>query len=100
QFVFNRFGERRPKQYCRFLGSRSMLEHTAARAAAVCSRENIVTVIGRGHGRYLKEQRAPLPGLVIEQPCNRDTAPGIFLPLSYVMAADPEATVLVFPSDN
>ena len=32
EFVFDRLGERRPKQYCRLLGERSMLEHTIGRA--------------------------------------------------------------------
>ena len=41
-----------------------------------------------------------MPGRVIEQPANRDTAAGILLPLTYVMAENPEATVAIFPSDH
>jgi mannose-1-phosphate guanylyltransferase len=37
---------------------------------------------------------------VILQPSNRETAAGIFLGLSYVRAHDPQATVLIFPSDH
>jgi mannose-1-phosphate guanylyltransferase len=37
---------------------------------------------------------------VLLQPANRDTAPGIFFPLTYVRAADPDATVAIFPSDH
>jgi mannose-1-phosphate guanylyltransferase len=34
------------------------------------------------------------------QPENRDTAAGIFLPLTYVRARDPGATVVIYPSDH
>jgi mannose-1-phosphate guanylyltransferase len=34
------------------------------------------------------------------QPENRDTLPGIFLPLTHVYARDPNATVVIYPSDH
>ena len=34
------------------------------------------------------------------QPANRDMGPGVFLPLTYVRAADPDATVAIYPSDH
>jgi mannose-1-phosphate guanylyltransferase len=94
------YGQARPKQYCAFLGGRSMLDHTLARAAAASGAERIITVIGAGHSRYLAQSGASLPGRVIEQPVNRDTAAGILLPLTYVMAENPAATVGIFPSDH
>ncbi|MBI5201276.1 MAG: NTP transferase domain-containing protein [Elusimicrobia bacterium] len=94
-------GEATPKQYCEFTGGRSMLEHTAERASGVVSPNRMVTVIGRGHWRYLeRHRRQTVPGLVVEQPMSRDTGPGVFLPLTYVLALDPQATVAVFPSDH
>ena len=39
-------------------------------------------------------------GRVVMQPANRDTAPGIFLALAHIRAADPGASVVVFPSDH
>lgn len=77
-----------------------MLEHALDRAAAASGTKRIVTVIGAGHSRYASESVACFPGRVIEQPVNRDTAPGIFLPLTYIMAEDPDATVAIFPSDH
>jgi mannose-1-phosphate guanylyltransferase len=74
-----------------------MLEHTLDRARKVVDPQRIVTVVGRGHRAFLSSQ---IPGLVIEQPHNRDTVPGIFLPATYIMAADPSATVFIFPSDH
>lgn len=76
-----------------------MLEHSLDRAATASGPDRIVTVIGAGHSRHLAAS-CGLPGRVIEQPANRDTAPGILLPLTYVMAADAEASVAIFPSDH
>lgn len=94
-------GGDRPKQYCTFVGSRSMFQHTLDRACSVVSEEHIVTVIGRGHRKFLAESaQENLPGVVLEQPGNCGTAPGIFLPLTYVLADNPEATVIILPSDH
>jgi mannose-1-phosphate guanylyltransferase len=100
QFTLERFGERRPKQYCAFLGEGTMLEHTQRRACELVGRQRLVTVIGRGHTRYMSRRQLDACGMLIEQPRNRDTAPGVFLPLTYIVARDPDATVLIFPSDH
>ena len=39
-------------------------------------------------------------GRVVWQPENRGTGPGVFLPLSYIRAHDPDATVVVWPADH
>lgn len=88
-----------PKQYCAFSGSRTMLEHTYDRALALAPAERIVTVIGPGHQCHLNRACRP-PGKILEQPANLDTAPGIFLPAAFVRAADPDATVVILPSDH
>ena len=94
-------GGDRPKQYCTFVGSRSMFQHTLDRACSVVPEEHIVTVIGRGHRKFLAESADEnLPGVVLEQPGNFGTAPGVFLPLTYVLADNPEATILLLPSDH
>jgi mannose-1-phosphate guanylyltransferase len=94
-------GYHRPKQYCTFVGSRSMLQHTLDRAKSMVPEERIVTVIGKGHQRFLDCRRQDtIPGRLMEQPENLDTAPGLMLPLSYVAGMDPLATVMVFPSDH
>lgn len=98
EFTVSRFGEPRPKQYCAFLGEKTMLDHTLCRAQAVVGARRLVTVIGRGHGRYIGSRE--MRGFAIEQPRNADTAAGIMLPLATVMAYDPQATVLIFPSDH
>lgn len=100
-FVRAWMGEGVPKQYCAFTGTRSMLEHTLSRADRVSGPTRKVTVIGRNHLPFVGPKFARKEaGKVLLQPANRDTAPGIFFPLTYVRAADPAATVAIFPSDH
>jgi mannose-1-phosphate guanylyltransferase len=87
-----------PKQYFTFCGKRSMLENTVDRAAQLVGPDRVITVIGRGHHRFLKHQN--IQGTVIEQPSSRGTGAGVFLPAAHILARDPGATVLVFPSDH
>lgn len=91
-----------PKQYCTFVGSRSLLQHTLDRARQIVHPEHIVTVIGRGHRNFLEGSlgHMEIPGRVIEQPANRDTLPGVLLAATYIMTMDPQAIVLIFPSDH
>ena len=94
-------GRHKPKQYCAFTGRRSMLAHTLDRAGRLSPPERQVTVIARSHRQDASLQFGQRPqGTVIEQPSNRDTAAGIFLPLTFVRARDAHATVVVYPSDH
>ena len=76
----------------------SMLDQAWRCAAGLAGDRRMVTVIDQGRSRDAGQ--APLSGLIVEQPRGFDTAPGIFLALSYVMAQDPEATVLTILADH
>ena len=94
-------GERCPKQFCTFTGSRSMLEHTLDRARAVVAPHNTVTVITRGQARHLaRALRGPLPGRLLEQPADRGTAAGVLFAVAHVMEQDADGVVLVLPADH
>ena len=93
-------GEKRPKQYCAFTGKRSMLQHTVDRADSLSIPQQRVTVVGARHECHAQAQLAERGGSLVVQPLNRDTAPGVFLPLTYVRAVDPNATVVIYPSDH
>lgn len=94
-------GGRGIKQFCAVIGRRSMLEHTVARVERVIPRERILVVVSAQHRRDVAEQLTYWPAdNIIYQPANRDTAPGILLPLIHVMHRDPLATVAIFPSDH
>jgi mannose-1-phosphate guanylyltransferase len=100
-FVQRWLGRPKPKQYCAFVGGRSPFQHTIDRAAKLCRRERIVTVIAREHRRDAWPQLdGRTGGTVLLQPRNRETAAGIYLPLTYIRARDPQATVVVYPSDH
>ena len=89
-FVRRWLGHSRPKQYCTFVGTRSMFEHTLDRATRIALPQRTVVVAARHHRSELRNQLfAHLTHKVIEQPLNRDTAAGLFLPISYVRARDP-----------
>src|SRR5713101_5744762 len=89
------------KQFCAVVGRRSLLEHTLARVERLIPRERILIVVSPRHRQEVEQQLAHWPAdNIIYQPANRDTAPGILLPLAHVSHRDPLATVTVFPSDH
>lgn len=90
-----------PKQYRRLDGQESMLRWTLRRGAAVAARSRIVVVVAREHRCWWASQLADVsPENIIVQPCNRGTAIGILLPLLLILSRDPDAEVLVLPSDH
>jgi mannose-1-phosphate guanylyltransferase len=101
EFIRHRLGYDKPKQYCAFTGKRSMFQHTLDRAAKLSPWERVVVVAARDHQEEVWSQLEGRPaGMVLLQPKNMDTAAGIFLPLTFVLARDPKATVIVYPSDH
>ena len=55
-FVQRWLGRHRPKQYCTFIGTRSMFQHTLDRADQITAPKNKVTVVGRTHQREARAQ--------------------------------------------
>lgn len=92
--------EYRPKSYCTFSGSRSMLQHTLDRARTLFESDCLMTVIQGGERPYW-ERAVPRPmGTVIEQPGHRGTAAAILVLLTMVLMRDADGTVLLLPSDH
>jgi mannose-1-phosphate guanylyltransferase len=78
-----------------------MLEHTLERTCRIVNADHVLTVVSCRHMKWLETAiLGDIPGRVVKQPANLDTGPGIFLPATYVVAADPAATIVVFPSDH
>ena len=72
-------GQTRPKQYCTFIGTRSMFEHTLDRSDRIVAPDRRVTVIARDHLDVAWPQLSSRPqGKLFLQPSNRETAAGIF----------------------
>ncbi|MDX1411569.1 MAG: sugar phosphate nucleotidyltransferase, partial [Nitrospirales bacterium] len=94
-------GKPKPKQYCTFVGTRSMFQHTVDRALRLTKPERTVSVIARTHEPEVwthLDGRAG--GKILVQPKNCDTGPGIFFPLTYIRKKQPDGTVVIFPSDH
>jgi mannose-1-phosphate guanylyltransferase len=100
-FVEQRLGCAKPKQYCAFVGTRSLFQHTVDRALRLTEPARTLIVIARTHQNDCREQLLGRPPVkILLQPENRDTAPGLFLPLTHIHAQDPDATVVIYPSDH
>jgi mannose-1-phosphate guanylyltransferase len=99
--VLRWLGRHRPKQYCAFVGNRSMFQHTVDRATTLTPPEQTVVIAAPHHQSEVRAQLRGRPiGKLLWQPANRDTAAGIFLPLAYLRARDPHAIVVIHPSDH
>jgi mannose-1-phosphate guanylyltransferase len=100
-FIERWLGEHKPKQYCTFVGTRSLFQHTVDRADQLSHPKRRVLVAAESHREDVRSQMEGRgPGRILLQPDNRGTAAGVFLPLTHVLAEDPEATVVVYPSDH
>ena len=100
-FVREVLGVDKPKQFCAFVGQRTMLERTLRRAQSIIPPERMVIVATAHHRPHVSSCLGPHPPQVtLFQPTGRDTAPGILLPLVYVLDRDPNAIVAILPSDH
>jgi len=99
--VYRWLGRPTPKQYCAFVGTRSMFQHTLDRANRLTPPDRMVTVVAHSHRHdVLAQLDRKGSGTMLFQPTNRDTAAGVFLPLTYIRAKAPQATVVLYPSDH
>lgn len=102
-FIRERHGQSLPKQYVDFFGRGSLLEHTFERAQRLIPPKQILTVVAQQHLRFaaVREQLARRrPDTIVVQPQNRETAPGILLPLMHLYKRSPQSIVALFPSDH
>jgi mannose-1-phosphate guanylyltransferase len=90
-----------PKQFCSLRGGRSLLGDALARAAQVVAWDRIVVTVAAEHRAFWQDELASLPAEnVVVQPRNQGTAPGILYPLLTILERDPEARIVVLPSDH
>lgn len=90
-----------PKQFCSLKGGRTLLEEALARARAVAAAEHICAIVAEQHRTWWTSLLGDLPQQnAISQPRNRGTAIGILYPLLHILARDPDARLVVLPSDH
>lgn len=100
EYVQRRFGKLIPKQYCRLLGSRSMLEHTLERMNKVTPASRTLTVIGTHHQSLAMPQLAGKSDHVFCQPASRDTGMALYVALAMIKRWNPNAIVTITPTDH
>ena len=91
-----------PKQFIDFLGTgRSLLQMSYDRILPLVPKENILVVTNEAYASMVKQQ---LPDItdssILLEPARRNTAPCIAWAASHIMARDPEASIVVTPSDH
>lgn len=95
------YGHPLPKQFAVIVGARSLLQETVERQLAVAPSERTVVVVAEACADLAREQLSGFPGIhIVAQPRNRGTGPGVLLPLAYVIRRDPDARVVIAPSDH
>ncbi|MEX5214977.1 MAG: sugar phosphate nucleotidyltransferase [Nitrospiraceae bacterium] len=100
-YVRECYGTDRPKQFCSFAGRHTLVEETVLRAETALDPEQILVVGTEHHLHYLLECLGHRPpGTLLIQPEGRGTALGVLLPLLHILHRDPEATVVLLPSDH
>jgi mannose-1-phosphate guanylyltransferase len=90
-----------PKQFCSFGGGPSLLNDALKRASVIATPERACAIVSEHHARWWQSLPISLPkeNLII-QPRNRGTAIGILLPLLHILHRDPDASLVVLPSDH
>jgi len=97
----DRHGNRAPKQYSSLDGTMTLIGATLERAKKISPPERIVPIVAAQHKRWWSLELSEIPSEnVVVQPENRGTAAGILLPLLWITSHDPDATVVVLPSDH
>jgi mannose-1-phosphate guanylyltransferase len=90
-----------PKQFCSLGGGSSLLQDALRRASVVAPPERTCAVVAAQHHRWWKGLSASIPAQnIVVQPRNCGTANGILLPLLRILHRDPDASLLVLPSDH
>ena len=100
-YVTQIYGYHRPKQYCTFIGTRSMVQHTVDRLAFLIPHARIMMIANTSHSEYINEEFGEYPAIkIVEQPCMRETSAGLLLPLSKIHHNNPHSTIVMLPSDH
>ncbi|MCM1452680.1 MAG: mannose-1-phosphate guanylyltransferase [Clostridium sp.] len=94
--------ESRPKQFIDFLGTgRSLLQMSYDRISPIVPKENIMVVTNAQYADLIKEQLPELgDSQILLEPARRNTAPCIAWAAYHIRAIDPEASIMVAPSDH
>lgn len=94
-------GDSRPKQFVPIIGGRTLLNQTRRRVSLSIKQSRTFIVVTKKHHQFYASLLDEVsPGLLLEQPQNKGTAPAILYSLLHVAIRSPKAVVALFPSDH
>ncbi len=92
-----------PKQLLRLTQDRTLLQETILRVAGADNVADPILICSGSHRYIIAEQLQEIdikPHSLVLEPVGRNTAPAVTVSAIMAMAADPEAMILVLPSDH
>lgn len=94
-------GKTVPKQFCSLYEGPSLLHEALSRAKPVVGTSRTCAVVAEQHRQWWEGALGSLPvANVIVQPENRGTANGILLPILHILERNPDAQIVLLPSDH
>lgn len=91
----------RPKQFCRFGHSESLLRTTLRRVSRVSRPERVVPVVAAHQRQWWHDELRDVPrDNIVVQPRNRGTTLAILHALFHILRRDLDATVVIHPCDH
>ena len=91
----------KPKQLLDLFGTGTLLEQTIRRLDGLVPLENILILTNSLQVDAVREIASMLPaGNIFAEPAKRDTAPAVALGIGLVAARNPQAVMMVLPSDQ
>jgi mannose-1-phosphate guanylyltransferase len=90
-----------PKQFCPMMDGLTWLENTRNRVTQLVPVERSFVVVKQSHRHFYEPLLGDLQrSQIIEQPCDRGTAPAILSGILRAKSLGRDATVAIFPSDH
>ena len=91
-----------PKQFIDILGTgKTLIQNTYERFLKVCPKENIYVVTNENYTKLVKQQLPEMAdGQILTEPVMRNTAPCVAYGCFKIESLNPEAVIVVAPSDQ
>lgn len=91
----------KPKQLLDLFGQGTMLKQAICRLDGIVPQENIIILTNRLQEAEVRRQAYMLPQEnIIAEPARRDTAPAVALGVGLIAARNPQANMIIIPSDS
>jgi mannose-1-phosphate guanylyltransferase len=91
----------RPKQFLQMVGDGTFIQQTMQRAAELVEPQRMYVATNERYVELVKSQLADVPeGNIIAEPVKRNTAPCIAYAARLIQERDPNAIMIVLPSDH